>query len=198
MKTRCYIIIAIIVLVAAVAIYLIVRQPTALAPANNQFQASLTAQEALTIAKASACAGDGAVQEESFYNSNSKTWWFTLKADKAGCNPACVVSEETRSAETNWRCTGLILPDDPAKEKIEALFKEKYPKYKETLFVTISKETADHARGAITFVAGEAGGIFLAAKINGQWQLVFDGNGAINCALSSYGFPAEMLADCAR
>lgn len=46
------------------------------------------------------------------YNENSKTWWFdaNLNSVKEGCNPACVVSEETKTAEINWRCTGLIAP----------------------------------------------------------------------------------------
>ncbi|KKU82706.1 MAG: hypothetical protein UY09_C0007G0014 [Parcubacteria group bacterium GW2011_GWA2_47_8] len=30
--------------------------------------------------------------------------------DADGCNPACVVSEATRAAEVNWRCTGLVVP----------------------------------------------------------------------------------------
>ena len=43
------------------------------------------------------------------YNENTKTWWYdaNLNATQAGCNPACVVSEETSTAEINWRCTGL-------------------------------------------------------------------------------------------
>ena len=46
------------------------------------------------------------------FNGNSKTWWFeaNLNASKYGCNPACVVSEVTKTAEINWRCTGLITP----------------------------------------------------------------------------------------
>jgi len=44
------------------------------------------------------------------YNENSKTWWFdvNLNSTKPGCNPACVVSEVTKTAEINWRCTRLI------------------------------------------------------------------------------------------
>ena len=47
-----------------------------------------------------------------YYNENSKTWWFdaNLNATQAGCNPACVVSEDTGQAEINWRCTGLREP----------------------------------------------------------------------------------------
>ncbi|MFQ5475114.1 MAG: hypothetical protein ACE5DM_04725 [Candidatus Nanoarchaeia archaeon] len=63
--------------------------------------------EAVFIAQQSPCAEDGVVTDEAFYNSKSKTWWVDMKAEKKGCNPACVVNELSRQASTNWRCTGL-------------------------------------------------------------------------------------------
>lgn len=67
--------------------------------------------EARGIAEKSCIKGGGALSA-GMYNENSKTWWFdaNLNATREGCNPACVVSEETKTAEINWRCTGLILP----------------------------------------------------------------------------------------
>ena len=66
------------------------------------------------------CEGGGALGT-GIYNNNSKTWWYdaNLNATKEGCNPACVVSEETKTAEINWRCTGL---KDTSKEKTTDLF----------------------------------------------------------------------------
>jgi hypothetical protein len=74
--------------------------------------ATLTESEARIIAEASCIKGGEALSAGS-YNPNSKTWWFdaNLNATREGCNPACVVSEETKTAEINWRCTGLIPPD---------------------------------------------------------------------------------------
>lgn len=64
--------------------------------------------EARVIAEKS-CIKGGEVLAAGIYNENSKTWWYdaNLNATREGCNPACVVSEETRTAEINWRCTGL-------------------------------------------------------------------------------------------
>jgi hypothetical protein len=78
--------------------------------ANNT--ASMTQDEAQSIAdKTEACAKVGTVKAFEAYNENSKTWWFTLNnSDKPLCNPACVVSAETKKAEVNWRCTGAIVP----------------------------------------------------------------------------------------
>jgi len=58
------------------------------------------------------CIKAGETLKPGSYNENSKTWWFdaNLLSIKQGCNPACVVSEETKTAEINWRCTGLIMP----------------------------------------------------------------------------------------
>jgi|GEM_PF-1218922 plastocyanin len=81
-------------------------------PAAQQKMAPLTMEDAKVIAEKTCIKGGEALSGNSFYNENSKTWWFdaNLNATQKGCNPACVVSEETRTAEINWRCTGLISP----------------------------------------------------------------------------------------
>jgi hypothetical protein len=65
--------------------------------------------EAQAIAEKSCIKGGESLASGS-YNANTKTWWFdaNLNATKEGCNPACVVSEATKTAAINWRCTGLI------------------------------------------------------------------------------------------
>ncbi len=70
---------------------------------------ALSESEARVIAEKS-CIKGGESLASGYYNENSKTWWFdaNLNAAKDGCNPACVVSEETKLAEVNWRCTGLV------------------------------------------------------------------------------------------
>lgn len=83
-------------------------------------------------------------------------------------------------------------------EMLEQSFAVKYPKYAKTILVTINKETENFIRGSVSFAPDAADGIFLAAKIDGEWQIIFDGNGQISCSLSKYGFPSEMLADCAK
>jgi hypothetical protein len=159
----------------------------------------LSESEARVIAEKT-CIKGGETLSSGTYNENSKTWWFdaNLNAAKPGCNPACVVSVETKQAEINWRCTGLIVPEKSSEDLIKELLIAKYPKYANTLTIKINQETENNVRGSVSFVEGEAGGIFLAAKVNGVWQIVYDGNGQIPCTLSSYGFPKEMLSDCAQ
>lgn len=71
----------------------------------------LSEAEARVIAEKT-CIKGGEALSAGTYNPNSKTWWFNanLNATREGCNPACVVSEETKTAEINWRCTGAIIP----------------------------------------------------------------------------------------
>ncbi|HPN67254.1 MAG TPA: hypothetical protein PLZ62_01210 [bacterium] len=68
----------------------------------------MTEEQARKIAEQTCIKGGEALGLGS-YNPNSKTWWFdaNLNSVREGCNPACVVSEETEKAEINWRCTGL-------------------------------------------------------------------------------------------
>ncbi|MCX6790919.1 MAG: hypothetical protein NTV62_01850 [Candidatus Gribaldobacteria bacterium] len=56
------------------------------------------------------CIKGGEALAVGMYNAGTRTWWFdaNLNATKEGCNPACVVSEETKTAEINWRCTGVL------------------------------------------------------------------------------------------
>jgi hypothetical protein len=67
----------------------------------------MTLEEARQIAATGECAETGKLKDQTVYNENSGTWWIDLDASKPGCNPACVVDVETKTAEVNWRCTGL-------------------------------------------------------------------------------------------
>ena len=68
----------------------------------------ITVEEAVEIAYESECLEQGELTGDNMYNQDTKTWWLDLDIEKEGCNPACVVSEATKTASINWRCTGLI------------------------------------------------------------------------------------------
>ncbi len=83
-----------------------------LTEANTVYTESLSEADARAIAKKT-CIKGGDALGSGIRNDGTKTWWFdaNLNAAKEGCNPACVVSDSTRQAEINWRCTGLVLPE---------------------------------------------------------------------------------------
>ena len=66
----------------------------------------LSLSEAKEIALLSEC-GDR-LKDTYICNEITGTWWINLDIEKEGCNPACVINVETKTAEINWRCTGLI------------------------------------------------------------------------------------------
>ena len=73
-----------------------------------QIEPTMNEQSAREIASASeACLDAGSVGRFEGYNPNSGTWWFTLSRDRPSCTPACVVYDETKRTEIDWRCTGL-------------------------------------------------------------------------------------------
>jgi len=85
-------------------------------------------------------------------------------------------------------------------ELIQQLFAKKYGKKMSAVNLTIQKETNTHVRGIVSFHDEEkAVGIFLAAMVDGEWQLAYDGSGAISCAeMQAYNFPDSMLEGCAE
>lgn len=60
-----------------------------------------------------------------------------------------------------------------------------------TLTVIVEENTGTHARGGVD------NGYFLAAKVNGEWIIVTDGQGVMDCnAIMQYGFPNSMVPEC--
>jgi len=66
----------------------------------------LSLSEAKEIALQGQC-GDK-LKDTYICNEITGTWWIDLDIKKEGCNPACVINVETKTAEINWRCTGLL------------------------------------------------------------------------------------------
>jgi hypothetical protein len=78
---------------------------------NGESSISLPEAQARAIAERS-CIKGGEALGPGTHNRATQTWWFdaNLNATKQGCNPACVVSEVSKTADINWRCTGLVTP----------------------------------------------------------------------------------------
>ncbi|MBU4480338.1 hypothetical protein KKG48_02765 [Patescibacteria group bacterium] len=84
---------------------------------SEKIASILSQKDALGIAqKNKECSSVGVLTDKTNYNEITKTWWIDLERkpglESDGCNPACVVNEETETAEVNWRCTGLIFEKD--------------------------------------------------------------------------------------
>jgi len=95
------------------------------------------------------------------------------------------------------KCTHVLEEDCFSAEGIKLALATKYNKKTTDVFVSISKENIQYATGQVSFAPkGGPGGLFLATKISGKWELVYDGNGGVDCnkIKQAYLFPQNMLA----
>lgn len=62
--------------------------------------------------------------------------------------------------------------------------------------ITVSKVEGEYAKGMASEEGG--GGLWFAARLNGTWTLVWDGNGVIDCnSVSPFPeFPADLIPQC--
>lgn len=80
---------------------------------------------------------------------------------------------------------------------IQQEFSKKYSKPVENVNLTINRRVGNFAQGGVTFEGEYGGAGWLAVKEDGNWIIVFDGNGAIPCAdVAPYNFPAEFIPGC--
>lgn len=91
----------------------------------------------------------------------------------------------------------------PSTKSDEELIKEalvaKHGWNADEIRVTVSKNDGTYATGSVgPATPGPGGGMFFAKKVNGNWQIVFDGNGIVTCDdLANYSdFPNTLIPQC--
>lgn len=93
--------------------------------------------------------------------------------------------------------------EEPCQEKnnsdkadIKTALVKKHGWNSDDIIVTVSENNGSYARGGVKEESAEVGGgMFLAMKKSGVWEIIFDGNGGVNCneLESIYQFPKSML-----
>ncbi|MDO8610488.1 MAG: hypothetical protein Q7R95_08130 [bacterium] len=78
----------------------------------------------------------------------------------------------------------------------QTLFKKNNWKESDGITITVSSNDGQYAKGSITAQGG--GGYLFAAKVNGVWEIVADGNGTISCSsLEKYSnYPKTLIPEC--
>ncbi len=90
-------------------------------------------------------------------------------------------------------------PELSAELLIKKILANKYDKKVAEISLQINQQTENYLRGEVVFQpsGSENSGIFLAAKVGEDWELVFDGNGSFSCdLLKNYDFPEDMQTGC--
>jgi len=80
-------------------------------------------------------------------------------------------------------------------EEVRYMLAGKYGRDAGDVHVTMQKEEEGYVSGGVKFGEGVEGGSFLARKTGNLWEIVYDGNGAIDCEQlrAEYGFPDAIL-----
>jgi hypothetical protein len=81
-------------------------------------------------------------------------------------------------------------------QEIQYILAGKYDKPVGEVAITITKQTGDYAAGGVKFgPTSSVGGMFLAVRSDNIWEVVYDGNGSIDCKKmrNEYKLPDEIL-----
>ena len=82
-------------------------------------------------------------------------------------------------------------------DQIKQAFADKYQKKISDINLKVSQNLGGLAQGTVSFKGENGGGWLLAAKKNGSWLVVQDGNGYVSCeAIAPYNFPQSMIPIC--
>lgn len=96
-------------------------------------------------------------------------------------------------------CAGNQMEDESIIQAVKDQLVAKHGENAADLVITVSKTEGDYAQGgANSPPPPRGGGMWFAAKVNGTWKLVWDGNGIIICAdIEPYPeFPSSMIPEC--
>ncbi len=106
-------------------------------------------------------------------------------------------SEEEKVSTTQATPT-VTVPQEEEEEMIKEAIYEKMESDETKLSITINSIEGDYAKGGIKELDTEVGGgYFLAAKKNGNWIIVHDGQASPFCTdLEDYNFPLVMVSEC--
>lgn len=80
---------------------------------------------------------------------------------------------------------------------IKELFVDKYEKDISEVAFEIGEREGDYLTGTVKFADEISGAYVLAAKVNDEWKIVFDGNGNYTCdAVDTVDFPSSLAPEC--
>ncbi|HWS48488.1 MAG TPA: hypothetical protein VN174_00375 [Candidatus Methanoperedens sp.] len=119
-------------------------------------------------------------------------WAFYLYTQKPKITTSLPPATPT-TAEISEIPENVISDDDLIRQALA----DKYNKDLSDVTYTSSQNDGTHASGGVKFSGDIAGAWVLAAKDDGVWKIVQDGNGVIMCEIvAPYDFPVSMVAEC--
>jgi hypothetical protein len=124
---------------------------------------------------------------------------FLLFRNNAMVEPVSNTSMEVTPTDSENTPTIELSDEEMLQASIKQAIVDKHDSDPEELSVTVREINGDYATGGAGPVTpGPGGGVWFAAQVDGEWELVWDGNGAIYCQdLEAYpDFPSSMIGEC--
>ncbi len=115
---------------------------------------------------------------------------FSAEGDKITINQFSITNPNGASSENAGNSNFAMV-------ELTRLFVDKYQKNPSDIIVQITDDRGTYVRGNVRLSLDEqaSGGYFLARMNEGQYEIVIDGNGQIDCTLVA-DFPQDMVSDC--
>jgi hypothetical protein len=114
-------------------------------------------------------------------------------------SPSSSATATINSSAVSKTSTQTLTPVPSPAKSDELLLREAYAAKTSTsideISIDISKQSDNSVYGTVSVSGG--GGWFVAAKISGDWKIIADGNGTIECSsLEGYDIPASVVEEC--
>lgn len=115
-----------------------------------------------------------------------------LSLGLVGCSEAEIPEDEVK--------LGVVSTEDGIGAEIEEALQEVNVEMEgKDLKINVDKVEGGFAMGGVTEVegGGVGGAGWMAAKVDGEWMIVWNGNGVINCeSVNAVNFPTEWVSEC--
>lgn len=105
----------------------------------------------------------------------------------------------TKSTSTPIHVTSTpVVKEESAKDQITHALSQKNNWDASRVELNITTIEGDFAKGNVKLKDEMGGGLWFAARVNGDWKIVYDGNGIITCdQLGNYqNFPKDLIPSC--
>lgn len=132
--------------------------------------------------------------------------FFALKTQKVGqITPTATASPVATTVVVEQSITSPALSPTPSpvfaeddEKAIKAALAAKLGTSENNLDVGVTQKDAKHAKGNVKEKTSEVGGgYWLAAKVDSQWIIVYDGQATPTCSqIAPYNFPTAMVPEC--
>jgi len=122
--------------------------------------------------------------------------FFVVALTLSACTPSQPIQDPNEPLAIDSPILEPVVAETTVEDAIKKLFSAKYDKPIPEITIKISAQDDTHIKGGVNFSPGGTGngGLFLAVKENGQWKLIYDGNGSVSCSeIREYGFTQNLL-----